>query len=110
MEKMWLGFGVEELSIERQQLADEGAALPGDLETELNALLTDNGKEDDAFHARVRLFMEQSTRLPRKENFPYDEPSDLGEIQLSKPLNTVSIPHKSPLQIKSCWIVFMAPG
>jgi len=87
-----LGFGIDELSIERQQLMDEGAALPGDLETELKALLDSDEKEDDAFQARVRYFMEQSAHLPRKENFLYEEPSDLKEIQYLKPLKTLHIP------------------
>lgn len=92
MEKMWLGFGKEELSIEWQQLADEGAALTDSMETEANNLLSYEGKETEEYQARVRILMEQSAHLPCKEDYPYQEPSDLNEINRAKPVDPIPLP------------------
>ena len=88
MEDRWMSFGKSELSVEHQQLQDEGAALPPELSAELEALLTYEGDEDEAFRARSRQFLEQSAYLPKKNEYPFDEPSDLASIQKNRPSNS----------------------
>ncbi len=91
MDSMWLGFGQAELAVEKQQLEDEGAVLPEPLDAEMNSLLTYTGLQDDAYRKRVRLFLEQSTNLPRRDNYAFDEPSELAGIHLSRPGATPTI-------------------
>ena len=85
MEEKWLSFGKSDLSIECQQIHDEGAKIPSELATELEKLLAFEGVEDDEFHNRVRRFLEQSAFFPILKEYPYNEPSDLTTIQKLRP-------------------------
>ncbi len=85
METRWLGFGKEELRVEKEQLADEGAALPPDLAEELADLLREETQAAGDFYARAMALMAQTPYLPRKSDYPFVEPSDLAGIQAARP-------------------------
>ena len=85
MEDLWLSFTKSALKIEQQELQDEGAELPQDLASELDELFNSEDGDSDEFHRRVRRFLEKSSHLATKKNFPYVEPSDLPSIQSLRP-------------------------
>jgi hypothetical protein len=85
MESRWLGFGKAELSVEQQQLADEGAALPPELAKEMGVLLSDETQEEGDFWDRAKNLLEKTDRLPTKRDYPFVEPSDLAEIHAARP-------------------------
>ncbi len=85
MEKQWLAYGKSELTVEKQQLQDEGAALPKELAAELQSLLVHQGMEVNAFRTRVQNLLETSVNLPPHKEYPFIEPSDLPGIQAARP-------------------------
>ncbi len=85
IEDRWLGFGVEELEVERQQLLEEGAQLSESMTADLKALLAEKSKDSPAYNERVRSFLEASAILPSRQGYFYHEPSALSAIQASMP-------------------------
>lgn len=85
IEDRWLGFGREELVVEQQQLREEGAHLSDEMEAELQSLLSAGAEKDPHFKTRVGTFLESSSQLPARKDYPYQEPSDLAEILAAMP-------------------------
>ena len=85
MQTEWLGFGKEELLVERQQLIDEGALLSDVMSHELENLISESSNDKSDYQIRVRAFLEASAALPAVDSFPYHEPSDLHLIFAALP-------------------------
>jgi hypothetical protein len=85
IEGQWIAYGKNDLAIEAEQLMDEGANLPDEIQNEMATLLAYAGPEDVTFRQRVKQFFIQSITLPTKSDYPFREPSDLPGIQAERP-------------------------
>jgi hypothetical protein len=85
IEEQWIAYGKVDLTVETEQLQDEGADLPEELMHRITTLLAHQLPEDKSFRTEVQMVLEQSAYLPTKSRFLYHEPSDLAAIQAARP-------------------------
>lgn len=72
------------LQVERQQLTDEGRDLTS-VAAEFDALLNADLDADPGAQARAAALLDACAGLPRRADYPYDEPSDLAGIRAAQP-------------------------
>ena len=80
MKDAWLWWNKEDLRTELQQLTDEGRDTSA-IEAEFDQSLAEGVPEDRQFQQKANELMDRARLLPKRENFEYIEPSDLGSIR-----------------------------
>ena len=80
----WLHFNQQDLQTERQQCLDEGKDLSS-LETEFAELQSLDLESDPSLQSRVHALMDRAEELPMREDYSYEEPSDLVSIRALRP-------------------------
>ena len=84
MKERYLYIGSEDLAIEREQLLDEGKDISS-LEAEFEELARQDLDNDLSLQPRAEKLLDEAIQLPRRENYPYREPSDLKGIREARP-------------------------
>ncbi len=84
MKHKWLWWVKDDVMIEKIQATQEGRDITG-VKNKFDSLTAENISEDSNFQARVNQLLDEVQNLPMKQDFQFDEPSDLEEIQAARP-------------------------
>lgn len=79
--------GLSDLSSELRQAEEEGRALPSELRAEAEALIGTPVTNQAAVDTANRIY-DDIQNLPLREDYPYQEPSTLPEIQAARPASS----------------------
>jgi hypothetical protein len=84
MKHIWLWWKKDDLRTEQRQLVEEGRHTDR-VSTEFERLLAPDCPEDADFQEAANALLDETRRLPMRQDYPYVEPSDLESIRSQRP-------------------------
>ncbi len=84
MKHAWLWWKKADLRTEQRQLVEEGRNTDG-MNAEFERLLAPDCSEDAAFQEAANALLDTTSLLPMRQDYSYDEPSDLESIRSQRP-------------------------